>query len=92
MTGRMVQVGVREFREDLAQYIDAQVPIAVTRHGRTVGFFIPKRPMLNEQELAAFHRAGEELRALMAEQGVTEDEVVREFQAIRKGRAKNAGA
>ena len=84
MTGQMIQVGVKEFREDLAQYIDAQVPIAVTRHGRTVGFFIPKRPKLNEQEIAALERAAAELEAFMAEHGITEDEVVSDFEALRK--------
>lgn len=90
MTGQMVQVGVREFREDLAQYLDSPVPLAITRNGRTIGFFIPKRG-LDEQEIAAFRRATDELHALMAEYGITEDEVVREFQALHE-QAKDAGA
>lgn len=34
------KVGIREFRADLAEYIAASTPVAVTRHGQTVGFFI----------------------------------------------------
>ena len=36
-------VGVREFRQDLADYIDGDEPVTVTRHGRRVGVFIPTR-------------------------------------------------
>jgi len=35
------KVGIREFRAALADYIDADAPVAVTRHGQTVGYFIP---------------------------------------------------
>lgn len=35
------KVGIREFRADLAGYIAASSPVAVTRHGQTVGYFIP---------------------------------------------------
>ena len=35
------KVGIREFRADLAEYIAASSPVAVTRHGQTVGYFIP---------------------------------------------------
>ena len=34
-------VGIREFRAGLAEFIDSKQPVAVTRHGQTVGFFIP---------------------------------------------------
>ena len=35
------EVGIREFRADLAEYIAASSPVAVTLHGQTVGYFIP---------------------------------------------------
>lgn len=34
-------VGIREFRDGLADYIAAAEPVEVTRHGVTVGWFIP---------------------------------------------------
>lgn len=39
----MKQVGIREFREDLAHYAQGVEPIMVTRHGAAVGYFIPAR-------------------------------------------------
>ena len=36
-------VGIRQFRAGLAEYLDSDEPVAITRHGRTVGYFIPTR-------------------------------------------------
>jgi len=82
-----VTVGVREFRQDLADYIDGDEPVTVTRHGRRVGVFIPTRGDRAEA-IAAYQAATEKLHALMAEQGIHEDEVVAEFDAARKARRK----
>lgn len=35
------KAGIREFRADLAEYIASGIPVALTRHGQTVGYFIP---------------------------------------------------
>lgn len=80
-----VTVGVREFRQDLAEYIDGDEPVTVTRHGRRVGVFIPTHGDRAEA-IAAYQAATDKLRALMAEHGVDEDEVVAEFDAARKAR------
>ena len=32
---------IEEFRSELAQYIASNTPVAITRHGQTVGYFIP---------------------------------------------------
>lgn len=37
----MRQVGIREFRAQLAEHISGGQPVAVTRHGQTVGVFVP---------------------------------------------------
>jgi hypothetical protein len=81
MAGRLVRVGVREFREGLAKYLDSPTPVAVTRHGQTVGYYIPARGQLDEQELLALRRAVEHLEALLTEHGISVDEVVREFRS-----------
>jgi prevent-host-death family protein len=78
-----VTVGVREFRQDLADYIDGDQPITVTRHGRRVGVFIPTHADRAE-EIAAYKAATDKLQALLSEQGVDEDALVAEFDALRK--------
>ncbi len=35
------RVGVRELREKLSSFLESSEPIEVTRHGQTIGFFIP---------------------------------------------------
>ena len=35
------KVGLREFGAGLADLVDADEPVAVNRHGQTVGYFIP---------------------------------------------------
>ena len=78
------KVGVREFRDALGTYLESDKPIAVTKHGRTVGFYIPVRRAAFAENLAAFREAGQTLHALMAEQGVSEDELVEDFRQMRK--------
>lgn len=86
------KVGMRDFREQLAQYLESEVPIAVTKHGRTVGLYIPVRHRSAEEDLAALREAGRRLDEWMARRGVTEDELVTEFKARRKaGRRKRGG-
>ncbi|MBO9514988.1 MAG: type II toxin-antitoxin system Phd/YefM family antitoxin [Variovorax sp.] len=83
-----VKVGIREFRAGLADFIDANAPVAITRHGQTVGYFIPAHGH-SEAELAALKRASQALDDLLAQHEVDTEAVVAEFkQARRQGRAR----
>lgn len=83
MAERLIHVGIRDFREDMAQYLDSPVPVAITRHGRTVGYYVPTHGKMNEEELRALKQAVEQLATLLADHGISEDEVVRAFRARR---------
>jgi antitoxin (DNA-binding transcriptional repressor) of toxin-antitoxin stability system len=85
----LVQVGVREFREELAEYLSSDKPVAITRHGQTVGYFIPARQNGQEEQISALWRAIERLSRLLAEYGIDEEEVVREFQEARRAASQN---
>jgi hypothetical protein len=78
------KVGVREFRDALGTYLESDKPVAVTKHGRTVGFYIPVRRVAFAEDVAAFREAGKTLHALMAEQGISEDELVEDFKRMRQ--------
>jgi len=78
------RVGIREFREKLSGYLQSEIPVAITRHGETIGFYLPTRRRPNEQQLEALLRAGEKLQGMIAASGATEDELVGEFKALRK--------
>ena len=81
-----VSAGVREFRQGLSDFIDQSEPVTVTRHGQTVGLFIPVHPD-RKAAVAAYAEAAETANALLIELGMTEDDVVAEFDKLRKGAA-----
>ena len=83
------EVGIREFRGGLAEYIASATPVAITRHGQTVGYFIPTRGQA-DADLAALKQASAELDRLLAAKAVDVDEVAAEFKARRKA-GKAAG-
>jgi len=78
------KVGIRQFREQLGDYLESAKPVAITKHGRTVGFYIPvhRAPELEERE--ALREAGRRLDAWMAEQKVSDDDLVADFERSRK--------
>ena len=78
------KVGIREFRERLATFLEASAPVVITWHGETVGYYIPARPGRNAAHLAALRKAAAHLDALLAASGATEEELVQEFQQARR--------
>ena len=77
------KVGIRQFRAGMAEFIASSTPVAVTRHGQTVGYFIPTQGQA-DADIAALKQASRVLDQLLATQGVDLDEVVAEFKAVRK--------
>jgi hypothetical protein len=57
------RVGIREFRENLSSYLESKTPVAITRHGATIGIYLPTRPKPSQAELEAFRIAGETCRS-----------------------------
>jgi len=82
------KVGIREFRERLATFLEASEPVAVTRHGETVGYYIPARPTKDAAHLAALRNAAAKLDALLVASGATEDQLVTDFKEARRTRRK----
>lgn len=77
------KVGIRQFRAGMAEFIASSTPVAVTRHGQTVGYFIPTQGQA-DADIAALKQASQVLDQLLATQGVDLDEVVAEFKAARQ--------
>lgn len=77
------KVGIREFRSDLAEYIASNTPVAVTRHGQTVGFFIPTQGQV-EADIAALKKASKIMDKLLLAKNVDVDSVVADFKVARK--------
>ena len=77
------KVGIREFRADLAEYIASSTPVAVTRHGQTVGYFIPTQGQA-EADLASLKKASKVLDHLLQSKQVDLEAVVSDFKLLRK--------
>ena len=76
------KVGIREFRTDLAEFIAASTPVAVTRHGHTVGYFIPTQGQA-DADIAALRKASKTLDQMLAAQAVDVEAVVADFKTAR---------
>jgi hypothetical protein len=78
-----IKVGVREFRERVASFLESDTPVAVTRRGETLGVYVPtrgKRPKTaNLSELKA---AADRLAEALAD--LDEEEIAAEFNRLRR--------
>lgn len=74
----------------LASYLlESDVPVAITRHGDTVGYYIPTRHKRAETERAAFKEAAAaRLQQVLASEGTSEDEIPADFKVWRAGKKK----
>ena len=80
-----IAVGIREFRDNLAAYLlESDTPVTITRHGETVGIYIPVRRKRSEADWGAMREAHDALQKEMARVGVTEDEIIEDFNQLRK--------
>ena len=79
-----VKIGMREFRENLASYLVAGTPLAITRHGETLGFYIPAQKRDRKAQIEAMRAAAKELDVMIASWGATEDELMTEYKQIRR--------
>jgi antitoxin (DNA-binding transcriptional repressor) of toxin-antitoxin stability system len=80
------KVGIREFRENLADYLESKTPIAITRHGATIGIYVPTKPKPSQADLQALRTAGEKMQELIAAAGTNEDDIVADFKKVRRKR------
>ena len=77
------KVGIREFRAGMAEFIASSTPVAVTRHGQTIGYFIPTHGQA-EADIASLKKASKTLDRLLAAKSIDVDAVVAEFKTARK--------
>src|ERR1700732_4397895 len=78
------KVGIREFRENLSSYLESKTPVAITRHGATIGIYVPTRPKPSQADLEALRVAGRQLDVLIAAAGTSEEELMENFKDLRR--------
>ena len=77
------KVGIREFRSGMAEFIASSTPVAVTRHGQTIGYFIPTHGQA-DADVASLKKASKTLDSLLGVKGVDVDAVVADFNVARQ--------
>jgi prevent-host-death family protein len=85
----LFKVGIREFREKLANYLlQSDKPVVITRHGDTVGYYLPARRRRSEAERAELKEAAARLQEMLLAEGLSEDEIIADFKRWRAGGRK----
>lgn len=80
---RPVKVGVREFREQIARYLESNMPVAVTRRGETLGIYVPTpRKGVKSANLGELKAAADRLAVALA--GMSEQDVAADFKEWRR--------
>jgi antitoxin (DNA-binding transcriptional repressor) of toxin-antitoxin stability system len=88
-----LKIGIRELRENLAGYLESGRSLAITRHGETLGFYIPAQKRSRKAQLEALRAAAKDMDEMIASWGATEDRLMEEYREIRRSaraRKKNA--
>lgn len=69
---------MKEFRDHATAYLSGGEPLAVSKHGHVIGFYLPvKRDMAGVNR--ALDRLGETVREIREEAGMTEEEFAEFF-------------
>ena len=84
MRAKMETVGLPEFRENLAGYLESGSPLAIIRHGETLGFYVPARRRNREAAIEALHTAAERSDKTIRSWSADEEELIEEYKAIRE--------
>jgi len=78
----VAQVAAGTLREHLDAYLDANQPLAVTRQGATVGFYLPIRHAAPEV-MEAYRAAGQRVSEFLDAAGEDEDSIAEDFERWR---------
>jgi DNA primase len=74
---------MREFREQIARFLESDTPVAVTRRGETLGVYVPTpRKSVKSADLAELRAAADRLAEALSD--ADEEEVVAVFKQMRR--------
>jgi len=71
----MKSVGIREFRDKASQYLASKEAIAIKRHGKITGFYIPVSESDEREIQAALMLLSQTVEAALAQSGWDEEKL-----------------
>lgn len=78
------RIGVRELREKLSLFLESNETLEVTRHGQTIGFYIPVPHKPGQAQREALLEAGKKMDEELIRLGLKEDQLLEEFKQWRQ--------
>jgi hypothetical protein len=81
------KVSTREFKNNISHYLSGKDPIALLQDGQTIGYYLPFGSNIDnilDEEIETLKLAAQRLDTLLQSKGITEDELVEEFQRKRE--------
>jgi hypothetical protein len=82
---KLKNVGVREFRDHATVYLSGPDPVAISKHGRVIGFYIPLDR--DDDEVGrALARLGDSIAKVLEQTAMSEDDLAALFD-LRAGSA-----
>ena len=80
----MKSVGIREFRDKASQYLASTKVVAVKRHGKFVGFYIPVEQSDEVEIEQVLQRLSKTVEIAKRESGLDEDALSRALDLSQK--------
>jgi hypothetical protein len=84
-------IGIGEFREQLTMYMSGDTPLAITRDGLTIGYYIPVQRAVSDTDLQTLEDATRRLHALLKARGIDPEDLINDYITLRKTRRKARG-
>src|SRR5436189_46227 len=75
----MQRVSIREISTDAERYLSGDDPLVVEQDGKAIGYYVPIREPSQDDASEAFKRLEQTVERVLAETGLTEDELSRLF-------------
>jgi hypothetical protein len=85
----MKVTGVRQFRREVPRLVRGDEVVLVTWHGRLQSVLLPLkdiRKLPRDLRMEFLRQSGKDIRAILRKRGITEEELLADFQAWRKAR------
>lgn len=80
----MKSVGIREFRDKASQYLASTEVVAVKRHGKLIGFYVPVEQSDEAEITQALQRLSKTVETATRESGLDEDALSRALNLSQK--------
>ena len=80
----MKSIGVRQFRDQASHFIASKEIIAIKKHQKIVGFYIPISQSSEDEIQQAFQRLSATVNSALAESGLSEDQLSEAFDLSLK--------